>query len=363
MKFVHTFSNSPVTNPFIDLINQNFNPADHSFFVIRGLRTEVSKVTKAQNVSIISNIRNVHNGLRLFWNILVSKKVFIHGLFSHYLVTILFLQPWVLKKCNWVIWGGDLYSYTEEKLSFKSKLIEFMLSRVIRNMGGIITSIKGDYELAKTWYCAKGQRVDTCYPYYPSGMGTEKIEEILAKVDQANLNNNSPINILIGNSAYETNNHFEIINLLDQYKNENIAIYALLSYGDKNYAEKVCKRGKLIFGDKFICVTEYMPYEEFVLFYGKMSIIIFNHERQQGKGNLFLALYLQKKVYMNSKSSLWNYFVEDLKLKVQQTSNINISSFSEFSFLNNSTAKKNREIIQDVLQEDRIIKQWNDLFS
>jgi hypothetical protein len=80
MKYVHTIINSPFTNPLIDLVNRNFNPTDHKFFIIRGLSGEVSKITEAQNVLIISNIKNVHNGIRLLWNILISKKVFIHGL-------------------------------------------------------------------------------------------------------------------------------------------------------------------------------------------------------------------------------------------------------------------------------------------
>lgn len=362
MKYVHAIINSPITNPFIDLINQNFNPKDHNFFVIRGLNMGVSKVTEAQNVLIISNIKNIHNGFRLFWNILISKKVFIHGLFTPYLVTILFLQPWVLKKCSWVIWGGDLYSHTEEKLTIKSKIIEFMLSSVIRNMGSIVTSIKGDYELAKIWYNAKGQRINTCYPYYPSGLRTEKIDKILSKVEQGNIKHSNSINVLIGNSAFDTNKHFEIISLLEKFRNENIVIYALLSYGDKIYAEKVRERGKSIFGDKFICVTEYMPYEEFVLFFNKMSIIIFNHERQQGKGNLFLALYLRKKVYMNNKSTLWDYFIEDLKLVVDKTIKIKDESFPEFSTVDNLIVDENRHIIHNVLQEDRIIKQWSELF-
>ena len=40
------------------------------------------------------------------------------------------------------------------------------------------------------------------------------------------------INILIGNSATETNNHIEVLDLLSKFKNEDIKIYVPLSYGD-----------------------------------------------------------------------------------------------------------------------------------
>ncbi|RZL32299.1 MAG: HlyD family efflux transporter periplasmic adaptor subunit, partial [Pedobacter sp.] len=89
---------------------------------------------------------------------------------------------------------------------------------------------------------------------------------------------------------------------VDKNKDENIKIYALLSYGDLEYGKKVLEQGELIFGDKFIGVVEYMDFENFVKFMNKMDLIIFNHERQQAFGNLLLALYLKKKIFMNTKS-------------------------------------------------------------
>lgn len=36
MKYTHTIINNAVTNPFIKLVNDNFNPFEHRFYVIRG---------------------------------------------------------------------------------------------------------------------------------------------------------------------------------------------------------------------------------------------------------------------------------------------------------------------------------------
>ena len=38
-----------------------------------------------------------------------SRKIILHGLFDFRLIICLFFMPWLLKKCYWVIWGGDLY--------------------------------------------------------------------------------------------------------------------------------------------------------------------------------------------------------------------------------------------------------------
>jgi dTDP-N-acetylfucosamine:lipid II N-acetylfucosaminyltransferase len=360
MKYVHTIINNPITNPYIDLINRNFNPDDHSFFIIRGFSEKDSKIRDGKNVFIISNLKNIHNGFRLLWRIKNSERIFIHGLFTPYLVYILFLQPWILKKCSWVIWGGDLYDYVEKRTTLRSKIIEYLRANVIRNMGQIITPIKGDYDLARKWYKAKGSRETASYPF---SISTEEIDEILERDHENKLTKQMPVNIFIGNSATHTNNHFEIIDYLKQYNNQNVKIYALLAYGDSEYASKVHERGKQIFGDKFESINTFLPFKEFILIYNRIDILIFNHERQQGVGNLFLAMYLKKKVYINNKSPLWDFFNVDLGLTVYTTSDIEKESFADFSEKDNLILMKNKQIIKAVLNEDYIINGWKKLFN
>ncbi|MFC6669724.1 hypothetical protein [Marinobacterium aestuariivivens] len=38
-----------------------------------------------------------------------AEKIILHGLFNSHIFYILAFQPWLLRKCSWVIWGGDLY--------------------------------------------------------------------------------------------------------------------------------------------------------------------------------------------------------------------------------------------------------------
>lgn len=64
------------------------------------------------------------------------------------------------------------------------------------------------------------------------------------------------LHIQIGNSADSSNNHFEILNKLEKFKNKNIKLFCILSYGDKIYAEKVIKYGEKIFKEKFIPIEK-----------------------------------------------------------------------------------------------------------
>src|SRR5690606_18092486 len=115
----------------------------------------ISKERKYNNVKYIYN--NFFGFLRILKYLYTSNKIFIHGFFSGKIVLMLFLQPWLLKKCYWIIWGADLYRYKNRKNTIKSYIYEFVRKFVIKNIGGIITHIKGDYELARKWYGAKGK--------------------------------------------------------------------------------------------------------------------------------------------------------------------------------------------------------------
>lgn len=227
-----------------------------------------------------------------------SERIFLHGMFMHKVVKILFLQPWLLKKCSWIIWGGDLYSYKNKRNTFKSKLYERIRSFVIRYMGGLITQVQGDYDLAVQWYGAQGKY---CYSFsYPSNLYEE--------LDLADTKKDPFMTyIQVGNSADPTNNHIEVFRKLEKYKDQSIKIICPLSYGNFSYRDRVIQDGSRVFGDKFIPITDYMPYEEYLKVLAKIDVAIFNHNRQQALGNITKLLGFGKKVYIRDDITTWGY--------------------------------------------------------
>ena len=195
------------------------------------------------------------------------------------------------------MWGGDLYVYQLGERNWKWKLREFFRRPVIKNMGHLVTYIKGDYELAQQWYGARGQYHE-CF-MYPSN---------LYKDYQVSEKQHTGINILVGNSADPSNNHLEVLDKLETYKQEDIKIYAPLSYGNPDHAKRVIQEGKKRFGDKFIPLTEMIPFQEYIEFLGLIDIAIFNHKRQQAMGNTITLLGLGKKVYMRTDVTQWQFF-------------------------------------------------------
>lgn len=300
---VHIFPQEKFTEAFIKFINENFNINNHMFF-IHGENNTYNK----KNLKNINNIKYINNKKDIFIlskYIIKSKKIILHSFFiPKYIQLVLALNKKILKKCNWVIWGGDLYYEREDNL--KSYLREYIKKRILKNIGGCITHIKGDYDLAKKIYNIKG---DYLYSFmYPSNL----YKEYNFKYKKTN---NDKIYIQVGNSADPTNNHIEILDKLKEYYNYNIEIICPLSYGDIKNREEVVKYGNNIFGKRFRAIVDFVQLEEYLDILSKIDIAIFNHKRQQAIGNITTLIGFGKKVYIRDDITTWD-FCKQHNLKV-----------------------------------------------
>lgn len=317
--------------PFIDFIQNNFKGLKHQFVLI-GKENYSYGLNEHHSVVWINKKSKFLTLLNMMYQ---ADKIIIHGLWNGKIIQLLFLQPWLLRKCYHVMWGGDFYF--PEKQGWIKK-------QVIKRMGHFITYIKGDYELVKQWYGATG-KYHECFMYTSN---VYKEYGIKSKTHDT-------INIQIGNSADTTNNHLDILEKLEKYKDENIKIFAPLSYGNMEYAKNVADKGKEIFGDKFIAMLDFMPFEKYLEFLGKIDIAVFAHKRQQAMGNTITLLGLGKKVYMRNDVTPFETF-EDIAVKVFDTENIEIDLIDEI------TKQQNVKRIKEYFSKENYLKQLEDLF-
>lgn len=331
--------------PFIDFVKENFDFNEHYFILTGGMAQDELK----RDPSVILFKRTIIGRLRYYFQAIIkmhqAKKIILHGLFDFKLVIILFFMPWLLKKCYWVMWGGDLYAYQLGERNFKWKLREYFRHHVIRKIEYLVTYIKGDYELAQKWYGAVGQYQE-CLMYTSNLYKSYKVEE----------RHHSGVNILIGNSADPTNNHLEILENLEVYKDQDITIYAPLSYGDPVYAKWVIEEGEKRFGDRFIPLVKMMPLEDYLDFLAEIDIAIFNHKRQQAMGNTITLLGLGKKVYMRSDVTQWKFF-RDHDIEVFDVRNIDLVAMED------NKIRCNREYIEMYFSVENYRKQLFDIFN
>lgn len=117
-------------------------------------------------------------------------------------------------------------------------------------------------------------------------------------------------NILIGNSASETNNHIDIFYTLKDKVEPIEKIYVPLSYSinSKEYVKTVIDYGYQCFGDKFHPLTEFLTRDEYNSILRSCGFIFMNHLRSQGGAVNRTVLYQGKKLFMNSQSNMFQFY-------------------------------------------------------
>lgn len=336
-KILHISGCDKFIPPFVEFIKENFDFKQHEFLLTGGMSEE--SLIKAENVHLAKKtlIARLSHYFKVLIKMHQADKVILHGLFDIKLVFILFCTPWLLKKCYWVIWGGDLYVYQLGERNWKWKVREFFRRSVIKNMGNFITHTTGDFELAKKWYGASGKH-HRCFSYI-----SNMYHEVSFSKEASNT-----INILVGNSADPTNNHLEVFEMLETFKEQDIKIIVPLTYGDQVYAQEVINEGKKRFSDKFESINEHMSFDQYLRFLANIDIAIFNHKRQQAMGNIRTLLGMGKKVHMRNELTSTKSLIDD-GIKVFSLDQINTVVFFP-------EADSNKMKMKDIYSKERLIQ-------
>lgn len=202
-----------------------------------------------------------------------------------------------LPKTHLLFWGGDYSPYVDTGWKglphfLKRRLLQACIGR----SRGMIGLTPGDLRKIETI-----SNPDSSRHVCELGYLASRYDADIVLIDRRAP---FPVNILLGNSATPTNRHKSALDALSRFAEEDIKIYAPLSYGDDAYREEVIRYGHELFGDKFVPVTEFMERAEYISFLSKISIGVFNYDRQQGLGNIHLLMRLGAKVFLSQDSGM-----------------------------------------------------------
>lgn len=115
--------------------------------------------------------------------------------------------------------------------------------------------------------------------------------------------------ILVGNSATMTNNHLDILSLLEQRGITNV-IQMPLSYGDKYYAEyliQVIESNKM----KINVILDFIEKGEYASFLTHCKALVLGCIRQQALGNIIMMLSQGGKVFLYKDSMDYQYLKKE----------------------------------------------------
>lgn len=315
------------TEPFYCYITEVIKLKHHHFLFISDKQTSLEP---NPNLHWIKHPlgKYAYSNTKMFLRLCSSSdRIIMHG---DTLVHFFGLFPFFLKKTGWVIYGQELYSLRKSE-SFHQKLKRFVLSKVRYH----ITHIKGDSELANQWLGSNAEFV-YCPMYLSNVVDTSDF-------NPTDVSKKDKIKVLVGNSTDPTNNHEEIFNKLKPYQDQIESIYCPLSYGMYDeYKQEVIRKGAEFFGDKFIVMDKFMPFDEYKKFLSNVDIVIFNHNRQEAMGVTLTLLSLGKIVYLNPNTTSYesltrrgfrifdNSLIEEQGLKINRDVDANVRCLEEF---------------------------------
>lgn len=354
-KYLHIFSDAPYTHKFICFIKEYFDETEHCFIILYS--NEKSKFLdfyKTQENCILTTSKNIYfDNKEKFQRV---SQILIHQLNKPTMMATLSLfYPSVFEKMVWVIWGGDVYFYKYKTNSLKDNLLELLRKYTIKKFPVIVSYIKGDYEKVVEIYHSNAKYIKA---WYPSPIDVEMIKKVILREKTDNTTR-----ITVGNSADPSNDHIEAFNMLAKYKNEDIEVSVVLSYGGgKEYIEQVIQRGKELFADKFKPILEYMSFEDYLDFINQSDICLLNHKRQQGLGNQLVFFILKKKVFISETTTPFKYYKEN-GVDIYSTESLVDMSFEDFVFQKKELKNRNREVILNDNDKNILKEDWNRVFK
>lgn len=330
-KYVHIMFNDKFNKPFVDFLNTSFNQNEHIILCKRVFNNQPFPV--GANVLEIKSLA--------FLNFSKNKKIICHSLFDNELVKYLYRHKSVLrKKAYWMIWGGDLYEAQRDK---KNDFVR-------KNFKGYISDTDGDCSVAKLKYDSNPLTFNAGYTF--------PITKEMLNLTKKEVHDY--LQIQINNSCDEST--IEMLKILSKYKDENIRITTILSYGSLDFKDSIIQIGKKYFGSKFSYLDKYLSPKDYAQFLAQNDILILNQNRQQGLGNCFSNLALGSKVYIKKEITTFNHF-NSRGMVVFDTNEIKNMDYFTFSNYNGDLKLSNMKLASIFFDMPYLKKLWEEVFQ
>mgnify|MGYP003377046420 CR=1 FL=1 len=313
-KFIHFIYNDKFGQGFIDFINRNYNSKDHVFLTQNFIN--LPKLV-GKNVIEIKDLKEYKISLNK------DQKIICHSLFLSGVIDF-FYKNILLNKTYWMIYGGDLYNANR---SDKDDYVR-------KNFYGYITDVDKDILEPITMEMIQNAK---------------KIKK-----------DNKIVKIQINNSCDLST--IDMLNKLKKFKNENIKISTILSYGDLSYKDEIIKLGNSIFDKKFSYIDNMLSPEDYAKKTYENDILILNQNRQQGLGNSFLALQFGQKLFIRSNISTFDY-LEKNGNKIFDSNDIENFSFKDFLLFSDEDKQKNLKNSKKFFEDNFIKDKWDNVFN
>ena len=259
-------------------------------------------------------------------------------------------------KIIWRTWGHELrFSDKNRRIVTNTikKAVRFMLRQEVRRFHAVgIENIVDQLDIEDRFGDVK--TIICPYPVRESNLKLLKENGYLKE-------NSEPYNVMVGHSGHLVDNHIEILQKLEQFRKENLRIYLIFSYGNKEYMEKVRVYVNDQWRDKVVIIDKFLEYSDYTRLCAKMDAIILDGLQSYALGNVAIFLELRKKLFFNRNGLLHRAFIKE-GIPHSCTDEIDMMSYDEFT----ETPHYSTEIIKcsslrshDYLED---VERWKKIF-
>lgn len=307
------------------------------------------------------------------------KNIYIH-FFNEYLYRS--IAEHTIKNVNWLIWGGDLYQRNDFKIniyephtkifqnqvgktSFKDKVdirniyrnlkkrvyVSAYEQKAFEKVSGVLTWMEPEFEYARmTIPSLSAKHIDFHYD-------VEFDQKLLLKINTSErIYRSGKIIALVGNSATATNNHIDAFDLIKYQINNDFRYIVPMSYGDTLYKEYVRDYLNLNKFD-YSFIENYLSIVEYLELINACDIMLFNHLRPQGVGNILMAMLLNKPIFLNQKSVLYVLY---------KSKGYDVYSLDQLEdvhqIVKNFDPNNNFKLAKEFLSHENLLSQYSSIF-
>ncbi|SNU06247.1 4-alpha-L-fucosyltransferase glycosyl transferase group 56 [Lachnospiraceae bacterium] len=354
---IHLIEKQKFTDKFIELIDYNYPDSSNIVYEYEtGAGFECKKASCAKSITRLSDID--------FSLLGEDDKFFVHAFYTTKTIRFIYRNIHRFKKYQLVLicWGADIYdarfALENHKFDFKLRFHEYLKRRIIKCCDIFMTFACADYEIITKYYGGHGKQFDCLYP---SNANLELLDKLKNdyELEIGNSFRNNTFKILLGNSATKTNLHIQALDAMAKFSDEDIEIICPLSYGDKEYGKKVVDYGKSVFKEKFKPILDYMSTDDYSRLLNSVDVAVFNHNRQQGTGNIEILAYLGKKLYIRSDTTTWKHYVIRDGCKFFDAKLIEKMSFNDFISMKKDDVSINEEYFRKIWDINYVKSLWD----
>lgn len=250
--------------------------------------------------------------------------VFLHGMCST--TEALKIKYKNRRKIIWRTWGHDIGGYPYKKRDILRNIVKCFLNFLWKNEVKSFKAIGVANSVDKIVLEDRFGKINTMTLNYPAKGNIELYNSAIKKEKKVR----KTVNVLVGHSGIDTDNHFEVIDRLKKYCNEDVCFIFVLSYGDQEYIEKVKEYVKRNCNDKYRLILETMPYEKYVETLADVDVAILDGKNSYALANVSMLLFFKKKLFLNRNGTLAKAFKME-NIPFCYTDEIDNMSIEEFS--------------------------------